>query len=161
MQQQPAAPQQRATHRGQQGEPELLQIAPSKEIGHPRSKITSSTITTQWGNQHSQITAGGLARKRNNRKARPAVETLAEGSRRLTGGQKRKVGSSHFSTASAPFPITAPVSSSPAPLKRLVKERNANVLPIVGHNGPWTRARQTPNKYAAPGPQNSGCSRRG
>ncbi|KAG0462476.1 hypothetical protein HPP92_020952 [Vanilla planifolia] len=91
-----------------------------------------------------------------------AVETLAEGSGRLTGGQKRKVGSSHFSTASAPFPITAPVSSSPAPLKRLVQERNAlNVLPIVGHNGPWTRARQTPNKYAAPSPQNSGCSRRG
>ncbi|KAG0487173.1 hypothetical protein HPP92_009268 [Vanilla planifolia] len=86
----------------------------------------------------------------------PASETLAEGSRRRTGGQKRKAGSSlsSISTASAPFPATPPVSSSSVPLKRLVKERNAlNIPPIVGHNGPWTRARQTPNKYAASSPQ--------
>nr|XP_010936291.1 SWI/SNF complex subunit SWI3D [Elaeis guineensis] len=64
------------------------------------------------------------------------AETLVEGPRRRAGAAKRKAAS----TAS---------SSSSAPSKRHAKERNPiHHLPPV-HNGPCTRARQTPNKVAA------------
>ncbi|PKA59837.1 SWI/SNF complex subunit SWI3D [Apostasia shenzhenica] len=73
-----------------------------------------------------------------------AIETLAEGSRRRAAGLKRKAA---LGTTAAASP------SSSAPSKRLIKERTAlNILPI-DHNGPWTRARQPPNRFAASGSQ--------
>ncbi|XP_008790351.1 SWI/SNF complex subunit SWI3D [Phoenix dactylifera] len=73
-----------------------------------------------------------------NSEAAPAVavaETLVEGPRRRAGAAKRKA-----STTS---------SSSAGPSKRHAKERNPlHHLPPV-HNGPCTRARQSPNKVVA------------
>ncbi|XP_074572186.1 SWI/SNF complex subunit SWI3D [Curcuma longa] len=61
-------------------------------------------------------------------------ETLIEAPRRRTGGNKRKASGS--------------ASSSSAPAKRPAKERSLlhHVLPV--HNGPCTRARQSPLKHA-------------
>ncbi|XP_020600365.1 SWI/SNF complex subunit SWI3D [Phalaenopsis equestris] len=70
------------------------------------------------------------------------AETPAEGPRRRTGGQKRKVASS----------LSAAVVSA-STSKRLVKERNALNILSSGHNGPCTRARQLPGKIAAGSPQ--------
>lgn len=64
----------------------------------------------------------------------PPPETLIEAPRRRTGGNKRKASGS--------------ASSSSAPPKRLAKERSLlhHVFPL--HNGPCTRARQSPLKHA-------------
>ncbi|XP_068657718.1 SWI/SNF complex subunit SWI3D-like [Aristolochia californica] len=76
--------------------------------------------------------AGG---KTNAEPAQP--EVVVEGSRRRAGGLKRK--------ASA---ASGGGTNSSTPSKRLAKEK-----PLVSlsqhHNGPWTRARQSPNKFAA------------
>ncbi|RWV93391.1 hypothetical protein GW17_00044150 [Ensete ventricosum] len=60
-------------------------------------------------------------------------ETLAEAPRRRASGSKRK----------------ASASSSSTPVKRQAKERNLlhHLFPV--HNGPCTRARQSPHKHAA------------
>ncbi|WOK92280.1 hypothetical protein Cni_G00971 [Canna indica] len=65
----------------------------------------------------------------------PAAETLTEAPRRRAGGTKRK--------------SSAPSSSTPA--KRQAKERSLlhHVFPV--HNGPCTRARQSPLKQGAAG----------
>ncbi|KAJ6802055.1 SWI/SNF complex subunit SWI3D-like [Iris pallida] len=66
----------------------------------------------------------------------PPSEPPAEAPRRRSGGQKRK---------------SATSSSSTTPAKRLMKERNAlnihSSSPL--HNGPVTRARQSPSKFVA------------
>ncbi|XP_042446750.1 SWI/SNF complex subunit SWI3D-like [Zingiber officinale] len=64
----------------------------------------------------------------------PPPETLTEAPRRRTGGNKRKASGS--------------ASSSSAPTKRPAKERSLlhHVLPV--HNGPCTRARQSPLKHS-------------
>ncbi|URD74538.1 Zinc finger, ZZ type [Musa troglodytarum] len=69
----------------------------------------------------------------------PASETLAEVPRRRAGGAKRKA-STLSSSAGTSFS---------APPKRQAKERNLlhHVFPV--HNGPCTRARQSPHKVAA------------
>ncbi|CAL9151206.1 unnamed protein product [Musa hybrid cultivar] len=61
------------------------------------------------------------------------AETLAEAPRRRASGSKRK----------------ASASSSSTPVKRQAKERNLlhHLFPV--HNGPCTRARQSPHKHAA------------
>lgn len=65
----------------------------------------------------------------------PAAETLADAPRRRgAGGLKRKASSSNLSPSSVPP-------------KRLIKERNALNIPSL-HNGPLTRARQSPGKLA-------------
>ncbi|CAA6657585.1 unnamed protein product [Spirodela intermedia] len=67
-----------------------------------------------------------------------ATETLGEGSRRRATGTKRKgpSGASSFSSYSTPS-------------KRLAKERNLPSFHSYAHNGPVTRARQSPNKFSA------------
>lgn len=66
------------------------------------------------------------------------TETLGEGSRRRATGTKRKgpSGASSFSSYSTPS-------------KRLAKERNLPSFHSYAHNGPVTRARQSPNKFSA------------
>uniref|UniRef100_A0A1D1Z7J1 SWI/SNF complex subunit SWI3D n=1 Tax=Anthurium amnicola TaxID=1678845 RepID=A0A1D1Z7J1_9ARAE len=64
-------------------------------------------------------------------------ETLTEGSRRRASAPKRK------------GPAAQSSSSSSTTSKRVAKERNhLHFVPHV-HNGPVTRARQSPNKFAA------------
>ncbi|XP_072991015.1 SWI/SNF complex subunit SWI3D [Typha latifolia] len=77
----------------------------------------------------------------------PPTETLPEPPRRRGGAAKRKAASAGLSSTSSPSSL-APSS------KRLAKERNPiqyHLPPI--HNGPCTRARQSPNKFAVAAPQ--------
>lgn len=62
----------------------------------------------------------------------PTAETLADAPRRRGAGALKRKASSNLSSA---------------PSKRLIKERNALNIPSL-HNGPLTRARQTPSRLA-------------